>query len=415
MINFQAAKKKLDSVQKVIKKNRKHETELRNDKLKLSKVPAPVTADRNNTNAQTFRDVSARISHLDHVIKEKSQSLQMYADGDERDAFRHEIRQLRRTRDQLVDSRCTLDRKLKKDKRLSHDEQRRLFECDEGIEAIDAAIEYKNELICGGRKSVDTNESLQRERGGRMMMARLNNLSLEEMRVLLYKYFQKAIDFRDSSLQMEKDRDFWEGHARHLQNEVQRVRFESERRAAMLHQQQEAKLALYMRHINGTGDETTTTTSSSCTNNNNGDRMLAALSPASHHHRYADGGGELDYPTGGKHLMKQRPHTEMLPNDATHHHHLQYKPLDKYKEKEKNSSSSSSRFFSKIQMFKTQYRGGSSGGDACGAISKRKVHDSSMTIPEQNLRQLQSAAPLPVTKVTREKNRIIIQQDAVKR
>lgn len=399
----------MDSVQKGIKKNRKHETELRNDKLKLSKVPAP--ADRSNTNAQTIRESDARISHLDHVIKEKC-SLQMYADGDERDTFRHEIRQLRRTRDQLVDSRCTLDRKLKKDKRLSHDEQRRLFECDEGIEAIDAAIEYKNELICGGRKSVDTNESLQRERGGRMMMARLNNLSLEEMRVLLYKYFQKAIDFRDSSLQMEKDRDFWESHARHLQNEVQRVRFESERRAAMLHQQQEAKLALYMRHINGGGgDETTTTTSSSCTNNNNGDRILAALSPASHHHRYADGGGELDYPTGGKHLMKQRPHTEMLPNEAAHHHHLQYKPLDKYKEKEKNSSS----FFSKIQMFKTQYRGGSAGGDACGAINKRKVHDSSMTIPEQNLRQLQSAATLPVTKVTREKNRIIIQQDAVKR
>lgn len=363
----------------------------------MLKTPAvQVATERSNSSAKTIRDVTARISHLDHVIKEKSQNLKQFADGGERDSFRHEIRQLRRTRDQLVDQRCLIDRKFKKDKRLTHDDQRKLFECDEGIEAIDAAIEYKNELICG-RSSVDTTESLQREKGGRMMMARLNNLSMEEMRVLLYKYFQKAIDFRDSSLEMEKDRDFWESRARHLQNEVQRVRFESERRAAMLHQQQEAKLALYMRHINDGGVDSTTT-SSNCT-----DRMLTAHphNHNHHHHQHHQFDTDLEL-TNGKHLIKAR-HSDMIPIEG---HQFKYKPLDKYKEKEKNASS---KFFSKIQMFKTQYRGGESNS---GTLSKRKVHDVSMTIPEQNLRQLQSAAPLPVTKVTREKNKIIIQQDA---
>lgn len=364
----------------------------------LPLVVAGIGQQTTTTSGGTIHDVSARISHLDHVIEEKSQSLQKKPD--ERYSFRHEIRQLRRTRDQLVDSRVTLDRKLKKDKRLSHDEQRRLFECDEGIEAIDAAIEYKNELICGGRKSVDTTESLQREKGGRMMMARLNNLSSEEMRVLLYKYFQKAIDFRDSSLQMEKDRDAWESRARHLEHEVQRVRFESERRAAILHQQQEAKLAVYMRHINGTsnyGSGVDESTTSSTTN----DRMLMAR------HHFVDGNSlEVSQSGGGggSHMVGRH---NMLDAAAAGRH---YKPMDKYKEKEKNSSSS---FFSKMQMFKTQYRGGGGGGGGAdaGAISKRKIHDSSMTIPEQNLRQLQITSPMPSTKVTLEKNKLRFQSE----
>lgn len=37
-------------------------------------------------------------------------------------------------------------------------EERKFLECDEAIEAIDATIEYKNELLCG-RKDLSSESS----------------------------------------------------------------------------------------------------------------------------------------------------------------------------------------------------------------------------------------------------------------
>lgn len=88
-------------------------------------------------------------------------NLEKIEDSEEKESLRHEIRNLRRTRDCLVEQRCHLDRKLQKEKMLSEGEERKLLECEEAIEAIDAAIEYKNELICG-RKSLDQQSCVER-------------------------------------------------------------------------------------------------------------------------------------------------------------------------------------------------------------------------------------------------------------
>lgn len=47
---------------------------------------------------------------------------------------------------------------------LSTIEERKLLEYDEAIEAIDAAIEFKNELICGRGGHVFENGQVQREK-----------------------------------------------------------------------------------------------------------------------------------------------------------------------------------------------------------------------------------------------------------
>lgn len=322
------------------------------------------------------------------------------------------------TRDQLVDQRCSIDQKLKHDKRISPVEQRKLFECDEGIEAIDAAIEYKNELICGGRRSVDTAAALQREKGSRMMMARLNNLSVDEMRVLLYKYFQKAIDFRDNSQQMEKDRDLWESRARQLNNELLRMRYQSDRRVAMLHHQHEVKLAMYMRIINDSG--LTDTMSSSATSATNAvvggveQRMLSRRPAALEMMEQPQNGGHQHLvKSSGRHLqttemnyLRHRPVTSAFGaagTSTTTTTTAASSALGKFKEKDKTSA----KFFSKIQMFKTHY----------GASATAKVHDSSLTIPEQQVRSLFGSAQHGSggvgvgAKVTREKNKLVIQQD----
>lgn len=54
---------------------------------------------------------------------------------------------------------------------MSSGEERRLLELDEAIEAVDAAIEYKNEVICGRTKELRSHALL------------LNQVSLELVRL----------------------------------------------------------------------------------------------------------------------------------------------------------------------------------------------------------------------------------------
>ena len=54
-------------------------------------------------------------------------------------------------RDQLVSERQELDDKLHEDKSLSSREERRMIELDESVEALDGAIEHKNEIMLGNQ------------------------------------------------------------------------------------------------------------------------------------------------------------------------------------------------------------------------------------------------------------------------
>jgi predicted nucleic acid-binding Zn-ribbon protein len=63
---------------------------------------------------QSIREVSARISHLEQVLKEKSTDLEKTEDLDEKEALRHEIQSLRKTKECLSKERCGLDEKLQK-------------------------------------------------------------------------------------------------------------------------------------------------------------------------------------------------------------------------------------------------------------------------------------------------------------
>ncbi|CAL7939716.1 unnamed protein product [Xylocopa violacea] len=229
---------------------------------KLKEMQSESEDERNNIRLKTdysdkkknLLDVSARISHLDHVLKEKSMDLERTADIDEKEALRHEIRNLRRTRDCLVDEKCDLDEKFQKEKTLSTVEERKLLECGETIEAIDAMIEHKNEMICG-RKGFDENQS-QREKGERMLMERLAKLSDGEMRTLFYKYFLKVIDLKESSKNLEVQTAELESHIetqewqiQTLTNALKQTKLEAERRIVLMQREHEEKLHLMFRHF----------------------------------------------------------------------------------------------------------------------------------------------------------------------
>ncbi|EDV35913.1 uncharacterized protein Dana_GF12234 [Drosophila ananassae] len=368
-----------------------------------------------------LKAVQARITHLNHILREKSDNLEEQPGPEQQESLRHEIRNLRGTRDLLLEERCHLDRKLKREKVLTQKEERKLLECDEAIEAIDAAIEFKNELICGHR-SIDTSDRLQREKGEQMLMERLNRLSEEEMRTLLYKYFTKVIDLRDSSrklelqlIQLERERDAWEWKERVLSNAVRQARLEGERNAVLLQRQHEMKLTLMLRHM---AEETSASSASY------GDRALVpnTTSTAAAANNY-----EMDFykTNSGSHGKAMVKAPKPMPTGAA---------LDKYKDKEQRSGRNIFAKFQVLTRYAAAAAAGSSGSTAeestaliessttatattttttttTGAIGKVKDKALISFKPEQ-LKQL--IPPPTATKVTRQKNKIII-QDASRR
>lgn len=416
------SRKQIEEVQKKLKKDGKLRDQLEAE-LKTLKEASLVKME---PNPDQLKAVQARITHLDHILREKSENLEQWDGGEkspaQQEGLRHEIRNLRRTRDHLLEQRCTLDRKLKRDKILTQREERKLLECDEAIMAIDEAIEFKNELICG-HKSIDlSTERQQREKGEQMLMARLNKLSSEEMRTLLYKYFVKVIDLRDSSrkleqqlVQLERERDAWEWKERVLSNAVRQARLEGERNAVLLQRQHETKLSLMLRHL---AAETSASSASY------GDRALA---PATSQGTSSEFDYDLDFykAASNKALLKAQ---QAKATPAV---------LDKYKDKERSSGRN---IFAKFQVL-TRYAsaaaaaaGSSSTADESTALIETTTTAATTTttttttattstsakgkekaLATINQDQLKRLMPAPTsTKVTRQKNKIII-QDATRK
>jgi hypothetical protein len=149
--SLQESKKQLEIFNKVLKKEVKQkdaiEKEIASLKTKkLKAIEGEVSAEPHNTsqsnsskisdNKLKIRDVNARISHLDEILKEKASNLQQFGGGldgekesKEKESLRYEIRNLRRTRDHLLEQRVSLYKKLKRDKMLTYKEERKMLVC----------------------------------------------------------------------------------------------------------------------------------------------------------------------------------------------------------------------------------------------------------------------------------------------
>ncbi|XP_020621415.1 kinesin-like protein KIF27 [Orbicella faveolata] len=145
--------------------------------------------------------LSSQLGEVEKQIKQKGKNV------DETDApnptkVEESIHSLERTKDELLKQRELLEQKLQEGSLLDPKEERRLIELDEGIDALEAAIEFKNEGIANKQKELDSGQLLtDKDREG--LVNKLSNLSPGEATSLLSKYFEKVVELRGNEKKLE--------------------------------------------------------------------------------------------------------------------------------------------------------------------------------------------------------------------
>ncbi|XP_071424706.1 kinesin-like protein KIF7 isoform X2 [Pithys albifrons albifrons] len=204
--------------------------------------------------------VSSRLEHLEKELTEKNGQLR-HGSAHDQQQIRQEINSLRQEKDQLLKQRLELDNKLRQGTLLSPEEERILFQLDEAIEALDAAIEYKNESITCRQRVLRASASLlsQCEMN---LMAKLSYLSSSETRALLCKYFDKVVTLREdqhrqhiafSELEMQLEEQqqlvYW------LEVAVERQRLEMDRQLTLQQKEHEQNMQLLLQQSREHMDE----------------------------------------------------------------------------------------------------------------------------------------------------------------
>uniref|UniRef100_A0A5S6NU99 Torsin-4A n=1 Tax=Xenopus tropicalis TaxID=8364 RepID=A0A5S6NU99_XENTR len=200
--------------------------------------------------------VSSRIEDLEKELSEKNGQLRQGSAHDQQ-RIRDEINNLRQEKDLLLKQRVDIDDKLRQGNLLSAEEERILFQLDEAIEALDAAIEYKNESITRRQRVLRASASLlsQCEMN---LMAKLSYLSSSETRALLCKYFDKVVTLREeehklqiafSELEMKLEEQqrqvYW------LEVALERQRLEMDRQLTLQQKEHERNMQLILKQFQG--------------------------------------------------------------------------------------------------------------------------------------------------------------------
>ncbi|KAJ3604290.1 hypothetical protein NHX12_029031 [Muraenolepis orangiensis] len=140
--------------------------------------------------------VSTRLDFLEKQLGESSQAGQNQVVTQE---------ELEKERDSLRQRRGVLNTQLRDGRVLSTQEEYSLLELEEAIEALDAALDFKNQSIQDGQKQLSMTATAshhhlsQRTEPAHLgdVVRKLKKLSQTEASDLLFKYFNKVVRLRD--------------------------------------------------------------------------------------------------------------------------------------------------------------------------------------------------------------------------
>ncbi|XP_071851636.1 kinesin-like protein KIF27 isoform X2 [Apostichopus japonicus] len=202
--------------------------------------------------------VNSRLAVVEKQLDDKKSILRASRDQ-EMSKVKGEMEALHGERERLIKQRTILDDKLQQGNLLSPREERRLIGLDEGIEALEAAIEFKNDLIASRQRDLRTNALTQSEVN---LMGRLHSLSNEDSRGLLAKYFEKVISLKEQERKKELDLnekqiklEEQERVISELSNALQKSKGEAERRLMERQMENEKKMQAILKQAREMGED----------------------------------------------------------------------------------------------------------------------------------------------------------------
>uniref|UniRef100_A0A8C6WX65 Kinesin family member 7 n=1 Tax=Neogobius melanostomus TaxID=47308 RepID=A0A8C6WX65_9GOBI len=204
--------------------------------------------------------LSGRIESLERELSERNGLLRSSSAQDSQQ-IRQEISNLRSEKDSLLKQRVELDEKLRQGNLLSPEEERTLFQLDEAIEALDAAIEYKNEAITQRQRQLRASASMLSQ-WEMNLMAKLSYLSASETRALLCKYFDKVVSLREEErrlqlayAELEMQLDEQQKLVQWLENALDRTQLDTDRRLTQQQKEHERSVQLLLQQCRDQMDE----------------------------------------------------------------------------------------------------------------------------------------------------------------
>ncbi|XP_073489757.1 kinesin-like protein KIF27 [Aquarana catesbeiana] len=206
--------------------------------------------------------MSTRLNTLESELKDKSKKLHSSNSEDET-AISEEVKVLQKERDHLLQRRDSLDEKLKNGTVLSPEEEHILFQLEEGIDALEAAIEYKNECI-QSRQQVLKESSQILTQSENNVIKKFSSFSAAETKSILVKYFKKVVTLRETErkLQLQCQEltmkvSEQENIVRELESALEHLTLQTDRRMTQQQKEHEQKMQLILQHFKDNDSEVT--------------------------------------------------------------------------------------------------------------------------------------------------------------
>ncbi|XP_057354521.1 kinesin-like protein KIF27 isoform X5 [Manis pentadactyla] len=205
--------------------------------------------------------ISTRLNVVDQELSEKNVQLQS-STAEEKIKILEQVQDLQKEKDQLQRRRNSVDEKLKSGSVLSPEEEHVLFQLEEGIETLEAAIEYKNENIKSRQNSLRA--SLQNvPHSEANVLGKLICLHPLEIRAILLRYFNKVVNLREAEkkLQLQNEESKikvleQDNMVRELESALEHLKLQCDRRLTLQQKEHEQKMQLLLHHFkeqNGEG------------------------------------------------------------------------------------------------------------------------------------------------------------------
>ncbi|XP_059513007.1 kinesin-like protein KIF27 isoform X3 [Myotis daubentonii] len=198
--------------------------------------------------------ISTRLSLLDQELSKKNVQLQSTT-AEEKIKISEQVQALQKEKDQLQRRRNSVEEKLKNGSVLSPEEEHTLFQLEEGIEALEAAIEYENESIQSRQNSLRVSfQSLYHSEAN--VLEKLIALNPTEIRAILFRYFNKVVNLRETERKLQlQNKEIkikileQDNMVRELESALEHLKLQCDRRLTFQQKEHEQKMQLLLHHF----------------------------------------------------------------------------------------------------------------------------------------------------------------------